>query len=104
MGPEGDTAAKPMITRIEKYKENNGHYPESLMKLIPKYMHNYDFQAFKYKYNQAQGQKLEKYIQQGLIAEGQGEGYVLKVRFQRHSAECTYINGQRKSCHYIGYN
>jgi len=103
MEPEGDEVAKPMITQIEKYKENSGHYPDSLMKLIPDYIPNYDFQTFIYKRNKAQGDKLEEYVKKGLIIAGQGEGYVLKVRFQRYKAECTYINGKRQSCRYIGH-
>ncbi len=104
MEPEGDAAAKPMIIKIEKYKEKNGHYPQSLMKLIPDYLPHYDFQAFIYQHNKAQGEKLTEYVKKGLIVAGQGDGYVLKVRFQRYSAECTYINGQRKSCRYIGHH
>lgn len=102
MQPEGDAIAKPMIANIEKYKENNGHYPESLIKLIPDYFAQYDFQTFHYKYNYARGEKLERYIKKGLIPIGEGEGYVLTVRFQKHTEECIYINGQRSSCHYIG--
>jgi len=100
--PEGDVVAKPMIDKIEQYKNNSGHYPKSLMKLIPEYMARYNFQAFHYEYNTARGKKLDGFVKKGLILKGQGEGYVLTVRFHKYTGECTYVNGVRQSCRYIG--
>ncbi|MFV1984891.1 MAG: hypothetical protein ACC657_15195 [Thiohalomonadales bacterium] len=103
MEPEGDAAAKPMIEKIEKYKENNGYYPESLLKLIPDYLTQYNFQAYIYKYYRARGKELEEYINKGLILKGKGDGYKLTVKFQNFTAQCTYLNGIRQSCAYIGH-
>jgi len=102
MEPEGDAAALPMIDKLEMYKKNNGHYPKSLIKLIPEYIPRYDFQAFIYTHHFARGKDLADYLQKGLIPEGKGEGYSLVVRFQHYTGECTYINGKRKYCRYIG--
>ena len=79
--------AKPIIEAIEKYKKDNGKYPENLSDLVPKYIpsiKNPNLGVKKWKYVRFFGDKR-------YAPNLRGEGYELTVFERDDSYECIFF-------------